>query len=69
MKNTMLVLCVAFFPLTAAAGQQPCRSTVVGDLRIEHLESKRYGSSVMLRIWLPAGYSDQSAEKKKYPTL
>ena len=25
--------------------------------------------SVTLRIWLPSGYSDPSAEKKKYPTL
>jgi predicted alpha/beta superfamily hydrolase len=69
MKNTILVLCAAFFSLTAAAGQQPCKSTVVGDLRIEQLESKIYSRSVTLRIWLPAGYSDQSAEKKKYATL
>src|SRR5215469_11952993 len=69
MKNPILVLFVAFLPLTAAAGQQPCKSTVVGDLRIEHLESKTYGRSVTLRVWLPAAYSDQLAEKKKYPTL
>jgi predicted alpha/beta superfamily hydrolase len=42
---------------------------MVGDLQIEHLQSKRYSRSVTLRVWLPGGYADQSNDKKKIPTL
>jgi predicted alpha/beta superfamily hydrolase len=42
---------------------------MVGDLQIEHLQSKMYSRSVTLRVWLPGGYADQSNDKKKYPTL
>jgi enterochelin esterase-like enzyme len=69
MRTMALPLFVAFLPLTAALGQQPCKPTVVGDLKIEHLQSKMYSSAITLRIWLPVGYADQSNEKKRYPTL
>jgi predicted alpha/beta superfamily hydrolase len=49
--------------------QQPCRSTVVGDLRIEHFDSKMYGRQMTLRVWLPAGYSDPANASRKYSAL
>ena len=49
--------------------QQPCRSTVVGDLRIEHFESKMYRKTMTVRIWLPSGYGDVISSTRKYPTL
>ncbi len=48
---------------------QSCKSTVMGDLRLEHLQSKTYGETITLRIWLPAGYSDAANSSLKYPTL
>jgi len=49
--------------------QQPCKSTVVGDLRIEHFDSKIYGRPMTVRIWLPHGYGDSANATRKYPTL
>src|SRR2546425_6369735 len=49
--------------------QQPCKSTVVGDLRIEHFDSKIYGRPMTVRIWLPHGYGDSVNATRKYPTL
>ncbi len=68
MKSALFLL-AAFLPVPAASAQQPCKSTVVGDLRIEHLQSKAYGTSVTLRVWLPPRYSDPSEAGTKYPTL
>lgn len=55
----------------AGAGQlsQPCSSTVVGDLRIEHFDSKVLGAPQTLRIWLPPGYSDAVNAQRSYPVL
>jgi enterochelin esterase-like enzyme len=52
-----------------AFAQQPCKSTVVGDLRIVRFQSKMYGESFKVRIWLPPGYGDKDNAKRKYPTL
>jgi enterochelin esterase-like enzyme len=49
--------------------EQPCKSSVVGDLRIEYFESKMYGAQMTVRAWLPPGYSDTAKAKEKYPTL
>jgi enterochelin esterase-like enzyme len=49
--------------------QQPCKSTVVGDLRIAQFQSKMYGESFKVRVWLPPGYRDADNAKRKYPTL
>jgi len=69
MKNVLFFLLTNLVSGMAASGQQPCKSTVVGDLRIEHLQSKIYGNSVTLRIWLPPGYSDAANGTTKYPIL
>lgn len=52
-----------------AQSSPPCTSTVVGDLRIEHFDSKVLGAPQTLRIWLPAGYSDAANAQRSYPVL
>lgn len=70
MKNLSLpVVAILLVAGVFAFGEQPCKSTVVGDLRLEQLQSKTYGGPVTLRVWLPAGYSDSANGKLKYPTL
>lgn len=56
-------------PLTAPAQNKPCRSTVTGDLRIEHFDSKIFPGSHTLRVWLPPGYSDPANATHTYPVL
>ena len=51
------------------SAEQRCKSTVVGDLRVEQFDSRLYGRSVTVRIWLPPGYGDASNATHKYPTL
>jgi enterochelin esterase-like enzyme len=69
MKNALYLVLALSISAMAATGEQPCKSTVVGDLRIEHLQSKTYGTSVTLRVWLPPGYADGPGSNTKYPTL
>jgi hypothetical protein len=38
------------------AQSTPCKSTVVGDLRVQTFQSKTFGDILTLRIWLPPGY-------------
>jgi hypothetical protein len=40
--------------------QQGCKSTVVGDLRIEQVQSRIFDRMITVRIWLPPGYNDAS---------
>lgn len=65
----LLFLAVWLVTIGSAINGQPCKSTVVGDLRLEHLESKTYGETITLRIWLPTGYSDAANSDIRYPTL
>lgn len=66
---------IALSSLSAAAqagseqSSQPCTSTVVGDLRIEHFDSKVLGGPQTLRVWLPPGYSDAANAQVSYPVL
>jgi len=69
MRTTVRVTLVACFFVAGLFAQQPCKSTVVGDLRIEHFESKMYGKTMTVRIWLPRGYTDPKNATRKYPTL
>jgi predicted alpha/beta superfamily hydrolase len=64
-----LALSTQLFAVIAGFAQTPCKSTVVGDLRIEHFKSKMYGDSRTVRIWLPPGYADSANLNRKYPTL
>lgn len=67
--TTARVTLVTFFLVTGLFAQQPCTSTVVGDLRVEHFQSGMYGKMMTLRIWLPDGYTDPGNATRKYPTL
>jgi enterochelin esterase-like enzyme len=49
--------------------QDSCKSTVVGDLRIEHFQSKTFGRMITVRVWLPPDYNDATQATKKFPTL
>lgn len=65
----LLVLAAQLAISDLCVAQHPCKSTVVGDLRIDHFVSKIYGGSMTVRIWLPPGYSDPANATHKYPTL
>jgi enterochelin esterase-like enzyme len=69
--NTLLSTFVAAQLLSGSLvlAQKPCKSTVVGDLRIARLQSKMYGETFGVRVWLPPGYRDAENAKRKYPTL
>jgi enterochelin esterase-like enzyme len=69
MRTTVRVTFVACFLVAGLFAQQPCKSTVVGELHVEHLESKMYGKTMTVRVWLPPGYTDPSNATRKYPTL
>jgi enterochelin esterase-like enzyme len=49
--------------------QESCRSTVVGDLRIEHFQSKIFDRMITVRVWLPPNYDGATEATKKFPTL
>jgi enterochelin esterase-like enzyme len=49
--------------------QDSCKSTVVGDLRIEHFQSKTFDRIITVRVWLPPDYNDATQATKKFPTL
>jgi enterochelin esterase-like enzyme len=52
-----------------AQAQEPCKSTVVGNVRIEQFQSKIFDRMITIRIWLPDEYTDVSQATRKYPTL
>lgn len=56
-------------PALHAQSKPPCRSTVVGDLHIEHFDGKIFPGSHTLRVWLPPGYSDPANASHTYPVL
>jgi enterochelin esterase-like enzyme len=68
-KLCLFLLVAGLIVGTPALGKQPCKPTVTGDVRLEHLDSKIYGHSVILRIWLPPGYSEAANRNVRYPTL
>jgi predicted alpha/beta superfamily hydrolase len=51
------------------AQQETCKSTVTGDLHIEHFDSLIFPGPHTLRVWLPPGYSDPANASRKYPIL
>jgi enterochelin esterase-like enzyme len=69
MKTVLSALLASQFCVWSAFAQQPCKSTVVGDLHIGRFQSKMYGESFKVRVWLPPGYEDAENAKRKYPTL
>ena len=49
--------------------QDLCKPTVVGDLRIEHFQSKTFDRMITVRVWLPPNYNDATEATRKFPTL
>ncbi|HEV2578414.1 MAG TPA: alpha/beta hydrolase-fold protein [Acidobacteriaceae bacterium] len=65
-----IALLSLLFPLAVNPQVKPsCHSTVVGDLRAEHIDSKVFSGSHTLRVWLPPGYSDPANASRTYPVL
>jgi predicted alpha/beta superfamily hydrolase len=66
-----LAVLLATIVLTSRlAGQtKPCTSTVVGDLRVQSFQSKIFGDTQTLRIWLPPGYNQATNAHRIYPVL
>lgn len=69
MKTVLSALLASQFCVWSAFAQQPCKSTVVGDLHIARFQSKMYGEWFKVRVWLPPGYNDAENAKRKYATL
>jgi hypothetical protein len=65
----VLSLATQLSVVVAAMAQAPCKSTVVGELHIEHFQSKIFDRMISVRVWLPAGYDDVTEATAKYPTL
>jgi enterochelin esterase-like enzyme len=68
-STAIVVLAIVLSTADVGLAQRPCKSTVVGDLRIEHLQSKIFDRAITVRVWLPPGYNDASQATRKYPTL
>jgi enterochelin esterase-like enzyme len=66
---SFIVLVAAILSAGAAAAEPECKPTVVGNLRVEHFQSKIFDRTITVRIWLPAGYDDAVVAPRKYPTL
>jgi enterochelin esterase-like enzyme len=67
--NLVIVGVASEANLKAQAPAQACKSTVTGTLEMIPLESNVFGNKRFLRVWLPQGYSDQTAAAKRYPVL
>jgi enterochelin esterase-like enzyme len=64
-----IVLVAAILSAGAAVAEPECKPTIVGNLRVEHFQSKIFDRTVTVRVWLPAGYDDATDAARKYPTL
>src|SRR5258708_4660780 len=64
-----IMLIAAILSGETAVAEPECKPTVVGNLRVEHFQSKIFDRTITVRIWLPAGYDDATEAARKYPTL
>jgi enterochelin esterase-like enzyme len=66
-----VVLLLVFFlgDDVIAGGADTCKSTAIGDLRIEHLAGTIAPGDHVLRVWLPPGYDDPANQSRSYPVL
>lgn len=71
MKAVLLGLVLSF--AIPAVAQRPtngsCKHTVNGDVQVFRFDSKVFGNSRMLRVWLPPKYDDPANRNKSYPVL
>ena len=68
-SSTIFVLAATLAFIDAGLPEQPCRSTVVGELHVEQLQSKIFDRLVTVRVWLPPAYGDTSQATRRFPTL
>jgi enterochelin esterase-like enzyme len=76
MTNTVKAVALGLilsFATSAVTGQErtapPCKHTVTGELQVFRFDSKIFGNTRMLRVWLPPGYADVANQSKRYPVL
>lgn len=72
MKALVFAFVLALAMSSAVAQQAPnapCKHTVVGELQVFPFDSKVFGSTRMLRVWLPPGYDDAANKNERYPVL
>ena len=69
MARFVIVLEILSVVISRSFAQSPCKSTVDGELRVEHFDSKRYGRQMTVRVWLPPGYGDPANAPHKYASL
>jgi hypothetical protein len=50
--SRIAVLAMALSIVNAGLAQQPCKPTVVGDLRIERFQSNIFDRMITVRVWL-----------------
>ncbi len=71
MKAIVVGLVLSF--ATAAVARQTldatCKHTVTGQLQVFRFDSRVFGNTRMLRVWLPPGYGDVANAAKQYPVL
>lgn len=66
----LFTLCLfGAFALTAQTPATSCKSTVTGTVGVVPLQSKVYGDTRTLRVWLPTDYSASANSAKRYPVL
>lgn len=66
--SLMGCLSISGAPLSAQA-VPPSRGAVVGDLRIDTLESRVFGNRRLVRVLLPPGYDEPRNRGRRYPVL
>jgi enterochelin esterase-like enzyme len=71
MKPTVLgiVLLIAISAASQQTADESCKPTINGQLQVFRFESKVFGNSRMLRVWLPPGYHDAANRTRSYPVL
>jgi enterochelin esterase-like enzyme len=63
------VLALAMSAVTQQGTTASCKHTVTGQLQVFPFDSKVFGNTRMLRVWLPPGYDDAENSTKRYPVL
>jgi hypothetical protein len=58
------------FAMSAASQEPlnaPCKHTVTGQLQVFRFDSKVFGNTQMLRVWLPPGFDNVANSTRRYP--
>jgi enterochelin esterase-like enzyme len=69
LMRVLLAFSLVMSVVGAGIAQGPCKSTVVGDLRIEQFHSRIFDRMMTVRVWLPPNYNDATEVPRKFATL